>query len=68
MNGLFEQLGHVRRGRLLLSLSKPQREAMRRRNMEQQSWHFSHKYGVVDFAEKKVWLTDGHVRDVAWSS
>lgn len=50
-----------------LALPEAQRESMRRRHMEQQYWHFSHKYGVVDFAEKRIWLTDGHVRDVAWA-
>ncbi len=53
MNGLFEQLGHVRRGKLLLSLSEPQREDIHRRHMEQQYWHFSHKYGAMDIEEKK---------------
>lgn len=50
-----------------LALPEGQRESMRRRHMEQQYWHFSHKYGVADFADKKVWLTDGHVRDMAWA-
>lgn len=50
-----------------LALPEAQRASMRRRHLEQQLWHFSHKYGVMDFAEKKVWLTDGHVRDVAWA-
>ncbi len=50
-----------------LALPEAQRESMRRRHMEQQHWHFSHKYGVVDFAGNEVWLTDGYVRDVAWA-
>ena len=52
---------------LYQGISEEQREAACRRHMEQQYWHFSHKYGVVDFSEHKVWLTEGHCRDVAWS-
>ena len=48
-------------------IPEEQREAACRRQMEQEFWHFSHKYGVVDFAEQKVFLTDGYCRDVAWS-
>jgi hypothetical protein len=29
-------------------------------------WDYNHKIGVVDFADRKIWITDGYWSDVAW--
>jgi Tol biopolymer transport system component len=44
-----------------------QREASRKGSLERLYWKSTHKVGIIDLEDRKVWMTDGRWHAVAWS-
>jgi len=45
-------------------LAERTKKIMRSANLK---LHLSHKVGIVDFIDRRIWITDGHWTDLTWS-
>ena len=47
-------------------IPEEQRQFSRRASIEMLRWGCVHKVGMVDFQDRRVWITQGHWTEVAW--